>query len=84
MSLPDVLISVAVWLPVPEAAKWSRSAVHSASAIALLTNTPLVVAELVVPLSQAGIWTGEGDLTPSQDEETGGKGKREEHFVRST
>lgn len=38
---------------------------HSASVIALLTNTPLVVAKFVVPLRQAGIWTGEGGLTPS-------------------
>jgi hypothetical protein len=82
MSLPDVLINVAVWLPVPSAAKWFRSAVRSASVFALLTNTPLVVAELVVPLSQAGILTDEGGLTTSQGEETTDEGERKEHFVR--
>lgn len=47
--------------------------------IALLTNTPLIVAELVVTLSQAAVLTSEGGATPSQGEETSNEGEREEH-----
>ena len=54
------------------------------SVIKLLTDTPLVVAELIVALGQASIWTGEGSLTPSQGEKTSDEGEQEEHVVRST